>query len=172
VAWEIERRFLVSVPEAHWLQLGEGYHLRQGYVRNGEPSLRIRTGEARGAVIASKRGKGIRREEYEAVIPIEIAEALFMEAEDRIIEKIRWKIGPWELDRFLGALEGLALLEIELEDEADEIPPSPEGIHVLREVTDDNRFVSGRLARLDEKKQREFVKQAYKEVKGWKALSD
>jgi len=26
--------------------------------------------------------------------------------EDLIVEKIRWKLGRWELDRFLGTLEG------------------------------------------------------------------
>lgn len=171
MAWEIERRFLVRVEESHWFQLGEGFHLRQGYVRNGEPSVRVRIGEPRGAVLTCKSGSGIRRSEVEAVIPDEVASALFLAAEDRTIEKIRWKLGPWELDRFLGPLEGLALLEIELEEEDDPLPESPEGVLILREVTDDNRFVNGRLARMTPKKQRKLVKKAYKEVKGWKGLN-
>jgi CYTH domain-containing protein len=85
---------------------------------------------------------------------------------------MRWKVGPWELDRFHGALDGLALIEIELESEDDPIPPPPDGVRVLREVTDDKRFVSGSLARLDPKHQRKLVRKAYKEVKGWKGLSD
>jgi len=171
MGWEIERRFLVRVEEAVWYRLGEGYHLRQGYVVNGDPSVRIRTGEPRGAVLTSKSGKGIRREEYEAVVPDEIAVALFLAAESHIIEKIRWKLGPWELDRFMGALDGLALLEIELNHENDELPESPPDVLILREVTDDKRFVSGRLARMKSRKQRKLVKKAYKEVKGWKGLS-
>ncbi len=171
MAWEIERRFLVRVEEATWYRLGEGFHLRQGYVRNGDPSVRIRVGEARGAVLTSKSGKGVRRQEFETVVPPEIAEALFLAAEDRIIEKVRFRIGRWELDRFLGPLDGLALLEIELEREDEPIPPSPADILVLREVTDDKRFVSGRLARMTTKKKRKLVKKAYKEVKGWKGLS-
>jgi adenylate cyclase len=172
MGWEIERRFLVRVDDSLWYQIGKGHHLRQGYVRNGEPSIRVRTGEARGAVLTCKSGSGIRRSEVETVVPDEIAEALFLSVEDRTIEKMRWEIGPWELDRFLGTLDGLAMLEIELEDEADPIPEAPEGVHILREVTDDKRFVNGHLARLSDRKQRKFVKKAYKEVKGWKGLSD
>ncbi|MDA0328721.1 MAG: adenylate cyclase [Gemmatimonadetes bacterium] len=171
MGWEIERRFLVRVGDTVWFQLGEGYHLRQGYVQNGEPSVRIRLGEPRGAVLTCKSGTGIRRSEVETVVPDEVAQQLFLAAENRIIEKMRWKIGPWELDRFLGALDGLALLEIELEHENDPIPEAPAGVQVLREVTDDKRFVSGHLARTPDKKKRKLVKKAYKEVKGWKGLS-
>ncbi len=172
MAWEIERRFLVRVVDTLWYTLGDGHHYRQGYIRNGEPSVRIRTGEPRGAVLTCKIGSGIRREEVETVVPDEIAVRLMEAAEDRIIEKIRWKIGPWELDRFMGALDGLALMEIELEDESDPLPESPDGVQILREVTDDNRFVSGRLSRMTPRKQRKLVKKAYKEVKGWTGLSD
>jgi len=171
MGWEVERRFLVRVDEAVWYRLGEGHHLRQGYVLNGNPSVRVRTGEPRGAVLTSKSGAGIRRREYEAVIPDELAEAVFLAADDRVIEKVRWKLGRWDLDRFLGPLEGLALLEIELTTEEEPLPEPPADVHVLREVTDDNRFVSGRLARMSPKKQRRLVKKAYKEVKGWKGLS-
>lgn len=171
MAWEIERRFLVRVADALWLGLGEGYHLRQGYIRNGEPSVRIRIGEPRGPVLTCKTGRGIRRTEEEAVVPGELASLLFEAAEDRVIEKIRWRVGDWELDRFLGPLDGLMLLEVELDSEDQPMPPVPEGIHVLREVTDDKRFISGYLARMPPKKQKKLVKKVYKEVKGWSGLS-
>ena len=109
MAWEIERRFLVRVVNTLWYTLGDGHHYRQGYIRNGEPSVRIRTGEPRGAVLTCKIGSGIRREEVETVVPEEMAVRLMEAAEDRIVEKIRWKIGPWELDRSLGALDGLVV---------------------------------------------------------------
>jgi len=172
LGWEIERRFLVRVAEEAKAGLGEGRHLRQAYVRHGSPSVRIRTGEARGPVLTCKDGKGIRRREAEAVVTPEVAEMLFEAAEERLIEKIRWRLGAWELDRFLGPLHGLELLEIELEAEDVGLPAPPNGVHVLREVTDDKRFVSGQLARLDPKEQRKLVKKAYQEVKGWKGLSD
>ena len=172
MGWEIERRFLVRVAGGVRNTLGEGRHLRQGYIRNGQPSVRVRAGEARGSVLTCKSGSGIRRSEVETVVPDEIAEALFEAAEDRIIEKIRWEIGGWTLDRFLGPLDGLELLEVELEAEEQPLPATPRGVHVLREVTDDKRFVSGHLARMKPKEQRKLVKKAYKEVKGWKGLTD
>lgn len=172
MGWEIERRFLVKVDHHVWMGLGEGYHLRQGYVRNGEPSVRVRFGEPGGPYLTCKSGKGVRRKEVETRVPDDVAQALLMAAEDRTIEKIRFKIGRWELDRFLGPLDGLALLEIELEHENEVIPEPPAEVKVLREVTDDKRFVSGVLARMSPKKQRKLVKKAYKEVKGWKGLND
>ena len=171
MAWEIERRFLVRVAGTVRDSLAEGRHLRQGYVRNGLPSVRIRVGEARGAVLTCKSGSGIRRTEVEAVVPDDVAAALFEAAEQRVVEKIRWRLGPWELDRFLGPLDGLELLEVELEFEDQPLPSPPDGVHVLREVTDDKRFVSGHLARMKPAEQRKLVKKAYKEVKGWKGLS-
>lgn len=171
MAWEIERRFLVRVEEAAWFGMGEPAVLRQGYVINGDPSVRIRVGESRGAVLTSKSGSGIRRKEFEVVVPPEIAEALFAGAADRIVEKLRFRVGPWEVDRFQGALKGLTLMEIELDSEDDPIPEPPGGILILREVTEDNRFVSGRLARMKSRKQKKLVKKAYKEVKGWKGLA-
>lgn len=172
MAWEIERRFLVRVAGSLPDTLGGGWLLRQGYVRNGQPSVRIRVGEPRGAVLTCKSGRGIRRREVETTVPDDVAEALFEAAEHRIIEKVRWDLGGWTLDRFLGALDGLELLEVELEREDQELPPAPRGVHLLREVTDDKRFVSGHLARMKPKDQRKLVKQAYKEVKGWKGLTD
>jgi len=172
MAWEIERRFLVRVGSAVRNTLGDGRHLRQGYVRNGQPSVRIRVGEGRGAVLTCKSGSGIRRLEVETVVPDEVAEVLFDAAEERVIEKVRWDLDGWTLDRFLGPLDGLELLEAELEREDQPLPGVPRGVHVLREVTDDKRFVSGHLARMKPKEQRKLVKKAYKEVKGWKGLSD
>lgn len=171
MGWEIERRFLVRVEEAAWFGMGEPAVLRQGYIINGNPSLRVRVGEDRGAVLTTKSGSGIRRKEFETIVPAEIADALFVGAEDRVVEKLRFRVGPWEVDRFQGALKGLTLMEIELESEDDPIPEPPSGVLILREVTEDKRFVSGKLARMKPRKQKKLVKKAYKEVKGWKGLA-
>jgi len=164
MGWEIERRFLVRVGPAKWPPASEGRHLRQGYVRHGDPSVRVRTGEARGAVLTCKSGKGIRRAEVETVIPDDVASALFEAAGEHVVEKVRFPLGAWTLDRFLGDLEGLALLEIELGHENDELPDAPRGVEVLREVTEDRQFVSGRLAALEPKARRKFVRKAYEEA--------
>ena len=165
--YEIERRFLVRPrSDDFWDGVGDGHHYRQGYVRNGKPSVRIRLGEPRGPVLTLKKGKGVKRREVETTVPSDVAEMLLEAAEDRIIEKIRFRVGPWEVDRFLGHFQGLFLMEVELEDEDDPLPEPPEGIDVLREVTDDKRFVSGHLARMSKREGRRLVETAYREVEG------
>lgn len=161
--FEVERRYLVRVSGLLWGTLGEGWPLRQGYISAGAPSVRIRTGEPRGPVLTCKSGSGIRRREVESVVSAEMAEALFEAAAGRIVEKVRYPLGRWELDRFGGGLEGLVLLEIELEEEGERLPDPPEGIEFICEVTDDNRFTSSGLASMTKAEQRSFVEMAYRE---------
>lgn len=161
--FEIERRYLVRVDPEVWARAGEGRLLRQGYLRGGKPSVRIRVGEARGAVLTCKSGRGVKRREVETVVPDDVAEALFAAAGKRVLEKVRFVLGPWELDRFQGHLEGLTLLEIELEHEDDPIPEPPHGIDVVREVTDDKSFNSGALARMTKKEQWLLVRRLYED---------
>ena len=164
MAWEIERRYLARVPKRFWSDVEAGRRLRQAYIVPGPLSVRIRTGEGRGPVLTCKSGTGVRRREVETVVPDDVAEALFEAAEDRVVEKVRHRLGPWELDRFLGPLDGLVLLEIELDGEDEPIPDPPEGVAMLREVTHDNRFVSSELASMFEDTQRELVQQVYREL--------
>jgi len=164
MSWEIERRYLVEVAPDVWARLGPGVRLRQGYVVAGPMAVRIREGESRGAVLTCKQGTGIRRREVEAVVPAEMAEALFEVADTRTISKVRHREGSWELDRFLGPLAGLALLEIELEQVDDPVPLAPEGVSILREVTNDNRFTSSALASLTSSDQRAWVRRVYEEI--------
>lgn len=164
--YEIERRYLVRVAPGLWRRLGAGHAYRQGYVRARPPSVRIRMGEPRGPVLTCKSGSGVKRREVETVVPEDVAEALMEAAGHRVIRKTRWALGPWELDRFGGLLEGLTLMEIELTDENDPVPPPPDGVSVLREVTYDKRFTSNNLARIDESEQERLVRQVYREVEG------
>lgn len=161
--YEIERRYLVRVDPELWSRLGTGHAYRQGYLR-GRTSVRIRFGEPRGPVLTCKSGSGVKRREVEAVVPGDVAEALMEAAGKRVIEKTRWALGPWELDRFGGPLEGLALLEIELDAVDDPVPSPPDGVRILREVTEDNRFTSNHLAHMGKKEQKRFVVTAYDEV--------
>lgn len=163
--FEIERRYLVRVRSGLWETLEGGFPLRQGYVKTGSPSVRIRTGERRGPVLTCKSGKGVKRSEVEAVVPPDMAEALFRVAGKRVLEKVRYPLGPWELDRFTGDLEGLVLLEIELDHESDPIPAPPPGVSILREVTDDKLFTNSQLARMDGKEKRTLVKKVHREYR-------
>lgn len=162
-SYEIERRYLARVRPGLWATLEGGFSLRQGYVKTGSPSVRIRTGEPRGPVLTCKSGKGVKRHEVEAVVPPEMAEALFRVAGRRVLEKVRYPLGPWELDRFTGELEGLVLLEIELDHEDDPIPAPPPGVSILREVTGDKSFTNSQLARMGEKEKRKLVKKTLRE---------
>ena len=161
MAWEIERRFLARVSPGDWPKFGEGTVLRQGYLRTGDPAVRIRVGEPRGPVLTRKSGVGVRREENEWVVEPEVAEVLLFAAGDRVVEKVRWRVGSWELDRFLGSLDGLVILEVELQDEEEPLPDRPLAVTILREVTDDGRFVSSRIASLDAAERRAFVRALY-----------
>lgn len=161
--WEIERRWVVRVRPGLRSELGEGWPLRQGYVRPGDPSVRIRTGEPRGPVLGCKSGRGIRRREAEAVVSDELAELLFQAAGPRVLEKTRYPLGPWELDYFAGDLEGLVLLEIELEHDDDPLPEPPEGVDMVHEATDVKTFTSSHLASLSSGERRAVVAAVYQE---------
>lgn len=166
MTWEIERRFLVRVAPGGWEGLGPGLALRQGYVVAGPRTVRIRVGEERGPVLTCKSGSGVRRREVEETVTKEMATMLFEVAGDRVIEKVRHRSGPWEIDRFMGGLEGLALLEIELEDPGAPLPKWPPGVSILVEVTTDNRFTSSGLASLTKEEQEQWVNQVYAETEG------
>ncbi|MEX2466378.1 MAG: adenylate cyclase [Gemmatimonadota bacterium] len=164
MSWEIERRYLIRVPDDAWATFGPGTPLRQGYVVAGPAAVRIRAGEPRGFVLTCKSGSGVRRKEVEVVVPAEMAEALFDVAGERVIEKVRHRVGPWEVDRFQGPLAGLALLEIELEDEQQAVPAPPRNISIIQEVTDDKRFVSSMLASMSREEQEQWVRHVYIEL--------
>ena len=164
MSWEIERRFLVRVAQDGWEALGPGRPLRQGYVVAGPRTVRIRVGEDRGPVLTCKSGTGVRRSEVEQPVTEEMAAALFLVAGGRVIEKVRHRSGPWEVDRFTGALAGLALLEIELDEPDAPLPKWPAVVSVLREVTNDNRFTSSGLASLSKEEKEQWVNEVYAEA--------
>lgn len=166
MSWEIERRFLVRVAPGGWEALGPGRPLRQGYVVAGPRTVRIRIGEERGPVLTCKSGSGVRRREVEQTVTEEMAAMLFEVAGERITEKVRHRSGPWEVDRFTGGLEGLALLEIELDEPDAPLPMWPPGVSVLHEVTYDNRFTSSGLASLTKEEQERWVSDVCAEMDG------
>ncbi|MDH5760351.1 MAG: hypothetical protein OEZ65_12245, partial [Gemmatimonadota bacterium] len=72
-----------------------------------------------------------------------------------------FRIGRWELDRFAGDLEGLWVLEVELVAVDEPTPPVPEGVEILREMTDVNTFTSAALAALSPEAARTLVQTVY-----------
>ena len=162
MGWEIERRFLDKVNALSWPTLTDGDHLRHGYLTHSkEPSVRVRLGEPGGPKLTSKRGAGVRRTEFECEISTDVAKELMDASGPRTIEKVRWSLGPWTLDRFLGPLEGLSILEIELTSEEETLPTFPPELTVIHEVTEDSRWTNGHLASLGQAAQKEIVLAAY-----------
>jgi CYTH domain-containing protein len=109
-------------------------------------TVRVRTKGEKGYLTIKGKTTGITRAEFEYEIPLEHALELLTNFCDKTLSKERYtltfKEKIWEIDVFHGALEGLIVAEIELEDEA-EIFEKPEWI--LDEVSYDPRYYNSQL---------------------------
>jgi adenylate cyclase len=147
---EIEHKFLVRPQLLRPLPRGE--RLRQGYLCT-EPAVRVRLvtrGKTSKAFLTIK-GRGLReRAEYEYPIPVADARKLLKMCGAVVLEKIRRRIGRWEVDEFLGRHRGLWLAEYELRSRREKLPKLPAWIE--REVTGDPQYANSRLAGLPAKK--------------------
>ena len=145
---EIERKFLTS---------GNGWQsavsrvsdLRQAYLATTErASVRVRIKDEAAAFIAIKSAEaGASRLEFEYPIPVDQAKALLELRVGHIVEKRRHIVvvhgDHWEVDLFHGALSGLVIAELELDDAGQHIQ-MPEWIG--EEVTHDRRYYNASLA--------------------------
>ncbi len=144
---EIERRFLL-VGDA-WEGWPAGDRLIQGYLAaERERSVRVRVSGERAWLTIKGPPAGARRAEFEYEIPVADALELMPLCAGVVIDKTRWRVPVgahiWDVDRFTGRNQGLAIAEVELddEDEAFERPP-----WLGAEVTDDGRYSNARLSR-------------------------
>lgn len=164
MATEIERRFFVKDPEYAMSVASDIMKISQGYlIKEYGKTLRVRKHiplktykgyslEPWGQICFKTSINNTTRKEYEFPCSIEDAEELLEMSGIHIIEKTRYWIryitqnerDPiWELDIFHGKNEGLALVEIELESENEQI----EIPHwVGEEVTDDLKYTNTSLA--------------------------
>ncbi len=140
---EIERKWLVSaVPDA----LGEGDPIEQGYlaIEPGLGEARVRR-SSKGCRLTAKRGAGLVRGEWEITLSAEQFEAMWPATEGRRVEKVRYRLGPIELDVYEGALAGLIVAEVEFasveEAAAFEVPG-----WFGEDVTEDPAYRNQRLA--------------------------
>jgi adenylate cyclase len=147
VAKEIERKYLVTGEE--WRrEAGPGVAYRQGYLANNERcSVRVRLGDDGARLNVKSATLGVSREEYEYALPEPDARAMLETLCERpVIEKTRYVVPHgghrWEVDVFEGANAGLVVAEIELGDEAEQVPLPP---WVGAEVTDDPRYYNVNL---------------------------
>jgi len=139
---EIERKFLVRPELLPALPAGEA--LAQGYLST-EPVVRVRLIRQGGSAARGKltiKGPGfLSRAEYEYEIPAADAEELLRLCKRRL-QKIRYRIGRWEIDEFTD--RALWLAEIELQGEAE---PFERPAWLGDEVTTDPRYSNAALAR-------------------------
>lgn len=151
---EIERKFLVVSDEFKKLSSKKTY-LKQGYL-NSDKSRSVRVRITDDAAFLTIKGKssvsGTTRFEWETKISREEALQLLDLCEPGIIEKNRYyhEYGNhlFEVDEFLGHLQGLIIAEVELTDE-NEFFPRPE--YLGKEVTGDPRYYNSNLLKDDSK---------------------
>lgn len=153
---EIERKFLVKVDEVKHLLAkdieSKNYvDMSQGYFVRGPVSLRVRLSTApatnRLGELTLKGPGAVRRYEKNVDIPPEMATALLASCPGAI-RKNRFRVGRWEIDRFLNVLDPdtntlLWVAEIELKSE-DETFDKPSWLG--REVSQDSRYTNARLS--------------------------
>ena len=154
---EIERKFLIRRPGAEWLETkAEGTDILQTYLVKGEKGLsgRVRKRSGKNETVYTHTEKrhisAMSREEYEREISEEKYRELLLQAdpERRPIEKCRYvlmyKGQCFEIDLY-PFWHDRALMEIELEDEAQEVDFPPE-IEIIKEVTEDRRYTNSSMA--------------------------
>lgn len=154
---EIERKFLIAYPDIKYLEANAGQsHIVQTYLdcENGTSS-RVRKRSYPEKTVYTYTEKrhitAVRRMEYER----EIDEAEYIE----LLKNADPSRNPIEKDRYCLDYEGQmfeidvypfftdrAILELEIEDEAQEILFPPE-IRIIREVTEDGRYTNASFAR-------------------------
>lgn len=149
---EIERKYLLSALPPHardfpWVRID------QGYVPGERLHERLRRTKRDGTVRCHrtvKLGSGISRIEIEEETTPEIFSRMWTLTRGKRVRKRRWKIPAgeltWEVDEFLDRELVLAEIELPSEDAEVEIPEwlAP---YLVREVTDDPRYLNLNLAR-------------------------
>ena len=159
---ETERKYLV-LNDDYKAQAVKSYRIRQGYLAHDEGrTVRVRIRDDKGFLTI--KGPSLipgSRPEWEKEISLQEAEDLFQLCKPGSVDKTRWIVpaGPdggstgsptvrpsrfFEVDEFHGENEGLVMAEIEL-GSPDEPFESPSWLG--KEVTDDERYYNGYLAR-------------------------
>jgi len=140
---EIEHKFLVDPKKLP--TLFKGAKITQGYLsRSPVVRIRMKTNGVKKAWLTIK-GKGCRiRDEFEYEVPYSDAKQMMKLCGKRKIKKIRYEIGPWEIDQFKGRHKCLWLAEIELPGKKSKLPKLPDWI--VKEVTYDPKYSNASLA--------------------------
>ena len=153
--FEIERKFLIAMPDEAFLKTCSASAITQTYlVCDGNTTERVREraypDHCEYTHTIKYKLNNMRRIEDERQIDEDTYTALLERADParRPIRKVRYCFEHdgrlWELDVF-SFWDDRAFLEIELNDEAEEFK-TPAAVRVIREVTDDPRYTNAALA--------------------------
>lgn len=151
MAKEIERKFLENKDYVGEIDLKCEASITQGYlIAQDGTSIRIRRcidGLNEEYYCTFKYGSGISRDEIEFILTEDAWSALYPHCIGNIIHKERltttYDGKVYSYDIFGGDLQGLVLIEVELEDENEDINlPAWVG----KEVTNDKRYTNASLA--------------------------
>ncbi len=155
---EIERKFLLYPIKVECLLKSKGLkyeklNMEQFYIKRGDKVGRVRKVNDR-YFLTLKKGEGLVREESESEIDRNVFQNL-LSAEKPIgaLKKFRYKVKMgkyiYEIDEFLGELDGLVMLEVEFDSSEKahlfELDPLFDKI-CLREVTSEKEFLNEEIA--------------------------
>lgn len=144
MAKEIEKKFLV-VSDSYKELAEKKIMIVQGYLSvTPRSTVRVRICDDAAFLTVKDKGQGIVRNEWEYQIPMTDAEEMLERCcGTNVIRKIRYNVGRWEIDEFLGERQGLVVAEIELVDENEpfDIPD-----FIGQEVTGISRYYNSVMA--------------------------
>ncbi len=151
MAIEIERKFLVCNDSWRKDEHGQpvmGTVFRQGYMADGDATVRVRIQGAQARLTIKGKTQGMSRLEFEYEIPMgDAIQMLDSLCKKPLVEKTRYVRQEngltWEIDVFEGENRGLVLAEVELESEDQQVQ-LPEWVG--EEVTHDRRYYNVNLS--------------------------
>jgi CYTH domain-containing protein len=148
---EIERKWLVELPNEGFLKNWKKKEISQYYTKVTDTEeiryrRRIKNGQGK-CYKTMKYGNGLEREEYEDQVPLWVYEENMDKRIGNIISKDRFIKDGWELDLYESPSFPYWILEREFASlrEANNYD-LPEGIKILKEVTEDKRFKNKNIA--------------------------
>jgi CYTH domain-containing protein len=152
--FEIERKFLVTgTLQGKVNKIKEIHQHYLSYYDGAEERVRQTTDMLSEYLIPTytytyKKGKGIKRQEEERTIPHTEFDKLCKGEILGSISKTRYCVGRWELDVYSTPdyVGPIMVMEIELAHEDEPLPPLPEGITIIEEITEKGEWKNASIA--------------------------
>jgi len=138
VSLEIERKFLID--DLAFRKVVRATNLRPTHIQQGylslNPAVRVRVKDRKSAFITIKGPGLLERKEFEYPLPYTDA-CQMLDLCKQTMTKLRYRVEGWDVDEFLGSLQGLWLAEIELKSAKEQFERPA---WISQEVTEDKRY--------------------------------